>query len=179
MIGASRDPEAWGHVLLRNLLNGGFRGRIYAVNPRANEVLGMRCHRSVFEVPEEVDLAVIALPSSLVYDAVVECGEKGAKYAIVVSAGFGESSRSDLERKVVQAARARGMRIIGPNCMGIYSSHSDLVSTFTSLVPPMGGDLVCIPKRRCRHDRPGLGKGTWRWVQQVREHWKRVRPLHP
>ncbi|RWX73759.1 MAG: acetate--CoA ligase family protein [Candidatus Methanosuratincola verstraetei] len=138
VIGASRDPEAWGHVLLRNLLNGGFRGRIYAVNPRANEVLGIPCHRSVFELPEEIDLAVIALPSGLVYDAVVECGEKGAKYAIVVSAGFGESGRSDLERKVVQAARARGMRIIGPNCMGIYSSHSDLVSTFTSLVPPRG-----------------------------------------
>ncbi|MEN3037463.1 MAG: CoA-binding protein [Candidatus Methanosuratincola petrocarbonis] len=139
VVGASRDPEAWGHVLLRNLLNGGYCGKIYAVNPRADEVLGIRCHRSVTELPEGIDLAVIALPSSLVYDAVVECGERGVKFAIVVSAGFGESGHSDLERKVVQAARSRGVRIIGPNCMGVFSSNSDLVSTFTSLVPPKGG----------------------------------------
>ncbi len=120
-------------------MNGGFRGKIYAVNPRADEVLGIRCHKSVIELPEEIDLAVIALPSSLVYDAVVECGERGVKFAIVVSAGFGESGHSELERKVIQAAKARGIRVIGPNCMGVYSSHSDLVSTFTSLVPPKGG----------------------------------------
>ncbi|MDH7556259.1 MAG: CoA-binding protein, partial [Candidatus Methanosuratincola sp.] len=124
VVGASRDPEAWGHVLLRNLLNGGYCGKIYAVNPRADEVLGIRCHRSVTELPEGIDLAVIALPSSLVYDAVVECGERGVKFAIVVSAGFGESGHSDLERKVVQAARSRGVRIIGPNCMGVFSSNS-------------------------------------------------------
>lgn len=91
------------------------------------------------ELPEGIDLAVIALPSSLAYNAVIECGEKGVKFAIVVSAGFGESGRSELERKMVQEARARALRIIGPNCMGIYSSYSDLVSTFTSLVPPKGG----------------------------------------
>ncbi|MDI9609001.1 MAG: CoA-binding protein [Candidatus Verstraetearchaeota archaeon] len=139
VVGASRDPEAWGHVLLRNLLNGGFKGSIYAVNPKADEVLGIRCYRSVSELPGEVDLAVIALPNRLIYDTVVECGEVGVKFAIIISAGFGESGHFELERKIVQIARSLGVRIIGPNCMGIYSSHSDLVSTFTSLVPPKGG----------------------------------------
>lgn len=139
VIGASRDPESWGHAILRNLLGGGFRGIISAVNPNADRILGVRCYRSVSEIPESVDLAIIALPSRLVYGAVLECGLKQIPFIVIISAGFGEAGRKELEKSLVMAARSYGSRIIGPNCMGLFDSSSDLVATFTSLVPPKGG----------------------------------------
>ncbi len=129
VIGASRKPGKIGHEVLKNLLEGGFPGDIYPVNPKADEILGLRCYRSIKELPP-TDLAVICIPANAVISAVEECGERGVKGAIVISAGFSEIGRRDLEEKLVRTARKYNLRIIGPNCAGIMYTPSRLFASF-------------------------------------------------
>jgi len=139
--GASRDPAALGHIILKNLVSGGYGGKIYPVNPHAESILGMKCYRSVREVPGQVDLAIIAVPAGIVSAVLTECGEKKVPYAVIITAGFreaGEKGRT-LENEVLRVARENGIRIVGPNCMGVYNSYNNLTATFTSLVPKQGG----------------------------------------
>lgn len=141
IIGASRDTSAIGHIVLKNLLEGGFGGGIFPVNPQAEEILGLRCYPSILEVPSRVDLAIIVVPAPFVPAVLGECGEKGVANAIVITAGFRESGEKGraLEAEALAIARKKGIRIVGPNCMGLYSSRNNLTATFTSLVPPEGG----------------------------------------
>jgi len=141
IIGASRDTSAIGHIVLKNLINGGFGGAIFPVNPKADEILGMRCYRSILDVPSSVDLAIVVVPAPFAPAVIGECGEKRVPNAIVITAGFRESGEKGraLEAEVLKVAREKGIRIVGPNCMGLYSSRNNLTATFTSLVPPEGG----------------------------------------
>jgi acyl-CoA synthetase (NDP forming) len=139
--GASRDPSALGHIILKNLLGGGYAGKIFPVNPHAESILGMRCYSSVKEIPGRVDLAIIAVPAGIVSSVLMECGGKRIPYAVIITAGFreaGEKGRT-LENEVLRIAQDYGIRIVGPNCMGVYNSHNNLSATFTSLVPKQGG----------------------------------------
>ena len=90
IIGASRNPAKVGHTILRNAVKSGYKGKIYPINPKAKEILGIRCYKSILDVPDEVDLAVIAVPAPTVLDVAEECCEKGVKYLVVISAGFKE-----------------------------------------------------------------------------------------
>jgi acetyltransferase len=141
IIGTSRDPSGLGHIILKNLVNGGFGGGIFPVNPKADEILGLRCYPSVLDVPSSIDLAIIVVPAPLIPAILGECGEKGIPNAVVITAGFRESGERgrQLEAEVLRIARQKGIRIVGPNCMGLYSSRNNLTATFTSLVPPEGG----------------------------------------
>lgn len=141
IIGASRDASAIGHIILKNLINGGFAGGIFPVNPKAEEILGLRCYHSILDIPSPVDLAIVVVPAPFTPSVLGECGKKRIPNAIVITAGFRESGEKGkaLEAEALRVARQNGIRLVGPNCMGLYSSRNNLTATFTSLVPPEGG----------------------------------------
>jgi acetyl coenzyme A synthetase (ADP forming)-like protein len=128
VIGVSRNPKKIGHVIFRNFMNPKFKGKVYPVNPNAQDVLGEKCYKNVTDVPGKVDLAVIVVPAAGVADSLKECGKKGIKAAIIISGGFGEVGNRGLEDEVKKIAQKYNIRIIGPNCIGVYDAHS-LVDT--------------------------------------------------
>jgi acetyltransferase len=132
VIGATERPLSVGKSVLWNLISNRFGGTVYPVNPSHPSVLGIKSYPSIREVPETVDLAVIATPAKTVPGVIRECGEAGVRAAIVLSAGFkevGEAGR-ELERQILGHARHFGMRVIGPNCLGVMSPTSGLNATF-------------------------------------------------
>lgn len=142
VIGASTNPSKLGYAVLRNLVEGGYgqRGKIYPINPRADEILGYPVYPSVIDVPGDIDLAVIVVPYHLVPDILRTCGEKGIPAAIVISAGFREAGMEGLEREreLVAIAKEFHIRLIGPNCLGVMDTFSPLNATFAPDIPPSG-----------------------------------------
>ena len=140
IIGASRTPGKVGHTLLRNLMECGYGGEIYPINPHADEILGVKCYPTVLEVPGDVDLAVIAVPAPIVLEVAEECGRKGVKALIVISAGFREIGRegAERERRLLEIARRYGMRIQGPNCLGVIDTYTPLNLSFAPAMPRRG-----------------------------------------
>ncbi len=149
VIGASAKPGKVGNGVLVNLLYGsndqkerkfGFQGKIYPVNPGETEMLGLTAYHSVSQVPGDIDLACILVPAKFVPQALDECGAKGIKSAIIISAGFSEVGEEGkkLEAEVVRIARSYGMRVMGPNCLGILSLHENLNASFAPRMPPKG-----------------------------------------
>ncbi len=140
LIGASRDPNKVGHRILKNIIDGGFEGEIYPINPEAQELLGRKCYANIGDVPGTVDLAIICVPARVVPSVVEGCGRKGVKSLIVISAGFSETGRdgTTLERQLVQLCRNYGMRMQGPNCLGLVSVRGKLNASFASTNPPAG-----------------------------------------
>lgn len=142
VIGASRKPGKVGYELLKNLVEGGFSGRIYPVNPAADSVLGLKAYPSILDVDEKVDLTVVVVPSSLVPDVIQQCGEKGVGAVVIISAGFSEVGNRSLEEEVVRRAKRWGVRVIGPNCTGIINTHENLYATMESRVGK--GDIAFV-----------------------------------
>ncbi len=130
IVGASRKPGKIGYTILRNIIEYGYRGRVYPINPKADEILGLKAYPSVLKVPDEIDAAVIAVPSHIVLSVARECGEKGVKVLVVITAGFGEAGNVEAERELVRIARTYGMRILGPNIFGVAYTPSRLNATF-------------------------------------------------
>jgi len=124
VIGASRTPGTIGYMIVDNLLRNGFSGAIWPVNPRAASVHGVPAYPSVDQIPVAVDLAVIAVPKDLVADVAEQCGRKGVKSLVVITAGFKEvgGAGRDRELKLLEIARRHGMRVVGPNCLGVINS---------------------------------------------------------
>ncbi len=140
IIGASRTPGKVGNILTKNIVESGFTGNIWPINPNADEVLGLKCYASILEVPGEVDLAVIAIPAKGVSKVAEECGRKGVKALVVVSAGFKEIGREGalLENQLIEIGRKHGMRIQGPNCLGIIDTSTPINISFASAMPREG-----------------------------------------
>jgi acyl-CoA synthetase (NDP forming)/RimJ/RimL family protein N-acetyltransferase len=142
VIGASRSREKVGHVLIRNLVHGGFTGRVYAVNPEASAVSGVPAYPNVRDVPGPVDLAVIAVPAAAVTEVVLDCAAKGVQGLIVVSAGFAETGAEGRRRQLdlVRIARSNGMRVVGPNCIGVVNNDPafTLNASMASVLPLAG-----------------------------------------
>jgi len=138
VVGASGDPSKVGYAVFRNLL--AFPGRLYAVNPNRPEVQGKKTWPSLGALPEPVHLAVIAVPARLVPGIIGEAGRAGAKAAIVLSGGFGETGEAGkaLEREVLETARKYSLRILGPNCLGIMLPHQGVNTTFGPITPRAG-----------------------------------------
>lgn len=132
VVGASDRPDSVGGVILRNLIAGGFEGPLYAVNPKRDAIAGRPTHRSVDAIDEPFDLAVIATPPTSVVDVVTQCGRRGVAAAIVVTAGFREVGPEGrrLEDRVLAAARQTGLRILGPNCLGLLRPDVHVNATF-------------------------------------------------
>ena len=142
VIGASREPEKLGYNVLHNIVQYGYaeRGAVYPINPNAKEILGLKCYPSVLVVPEAIDLAVIVIPSKQVLNALVECGEKGVKGVVIISAGFREMGQEgwQREREIVSVARRYGMRLVGPNCLGLIDTIARLNASFAVGMPRQG-----------------------------------------
>ena len=134
IVGASSDPKKFGGRALKFCLERGFRGVLYPVNASSDEVQGVRAYRSIADLPQAPDIAVIAVPAPQVLEALVAAGERGAGIAIVYGAMFAESGAEGRARQqeLVAVARRHGMRLIGPNCMGVISLRSGFVASFTT-----------------------------------------------
>lgn len=137
VVGASRDPMKLGYVLLDNIVRARFPGPVYPVNPSAESVLGLRTYARLDDIPGPVDLAVITVPAAAVGDVIDDCARKGVRAAVVITAGFRETGPAGLarERDIVQRARAGGLRIIGPNSLGIINTFTSLNATFAESAP--------------------------------------------
>ena len=140
VIGASEDPGSVGRTLLWNLVSSPFGGMVFPVNPRRPSVLGIKAYPSIAEVPEAVDLAVVATPARTVPGIIEQCGQAGVRSAIVISAGFKEVGPEgvELERQVVENARKAGMRVIGPNCLGLMCPPTGLNASFAAAMARPG-----------------------------------------
>jgi acetyltransferase len=140
VIGATEAEHSVGKTLTLNLLNSSFKGKIFLINKKRDSIFNNRCYPSVSDVPGAIDLAVIATPAKTIPDIVRECGEKGIKAAIVISAGFKETGEQGmaLEKKVLEIAEEYAMRIIGPNCLGLMNPHWELNASFSAGMPKKG-----------------------------------------
>ena len=142
VIGASRKPATIGYQILENLVRHGFAGAVYPVNPTADAVHSIRAYPSVEAIADEVDLAVIVVPKQHVCGAAEACGRKGVKGLVVISAGFAEIGGSGVERQtaLMDIVRRYGMRLVGPNCMGVLNTAPDrsMNATFAPTMPPAG-----------------------------------------
>lgn len=137
-IGASNDPEKWGYRILANLIDGGYQGKIYPVNPRRGEILGWQVYATVADIPETPDMAVIVVPPQHVAGAVRECVGKGTQAGIVITAGFAETGDEKLEQEFVDIARKGGMVLVGPNSQGIINTEAKLYPQMPPLFPKPG-----------------------------------------
>jgi acyl-CoA synthetase (NDP forming) len=135
VIGASESPGKLGHEILRNLVDGGFPGALYPINPKSERILGLECCKNVKEIPGAVDLAVVIIPARLVPQAIQDCGEKGIKGAIVISGGFSEAGPEGevLQAALQKAAHDYGVRVIGPNCQGVNHPYHPLCASWPLL----------------------------------------------
>lgn len=142
VIGASRDPASVGGALFRNLLRWGFTGTLYPVNRSANSIAGVRAYPGVTELPESPELAFIAVPAEHVLEVARQCGEAGVRALCVLTAGFAETGAEGRANQIelVNICRASGMRLVGPNCMGLVNTSSNvrLLGTFAPVEPPAG-----------------------------------------
>ncbi|MBA2952422.1 GNAT family N-acetyltransferase [Nocardioides sp. MAH-18] len=142
VIGASRRQETIGQALVRNLITGDFAGRVYAVNPTSSAVSGLPTYKSVTDIPDDVDVAIVAVPAESVQEVVLDCAAKGVHGLVVVSAGFAETGEEGRvrQRKLVGLSRSYGLRLIGPNCLGIINTDAkvSLNASLSPLMPPRG-----------------------------------------
>jgi acetyl coenzyme A synthetase (ADP forming)-like protein len=142
VVGASRQDGSVGHSLLTNLIGSRFQGIIYPVNPKAQGVLGIKCYPSVTAIPDEVDLAVVVVPSPIVASVLEECGKKNIKGAVVITAGFKEIGGKgvELEREVQNIIQQYEMALVGPNCLGVINTDplSSMNATFGTQMPKAG-----------------------------------------
>jgi acetyl coenzyme A synthetase (ADP forming)-like protein len=139
VIGASNEAGKIGNSVMRNLVNGGYRGEIYPINPKADEIMDRKAFRSIADVPGDVDVAVFAIPAKFVPAALEEVGAKGVAGAILIPSGFGETGNHELQDEVVAIARKHGVRILGPNIYGYYYTPENLSATFCTPYDVKGG----------------------------------------
>ncbi|MEM2094476.1 MAG: CoA-binding protein, partial [Candidatus Bathyarchaeia archaeon] len=140
VIGASREPGKVGYEILRNVLTSGYRGEVYPINPNATEIQGIKCYRSVLDVPGQIDLGIVTLPANLVSRIASEAAEKGLRGLVIISAGFKEAGGdgAKLEREVVDICRKAGIRVLGPNCLGFIDTATPLNASFAPNMPRKG-----------------------------------------
>lgn len=144
VLGASRKPDKVGHAFVANLLRSGFQGQIVPVNPQADEILGLKCYPSLEAYGGQIDLGIIVVPPPAVKDAIQSCIRAGARYVTVITAGFKEvgAEGAALEEELVSLCRSQGVRLMGPNCLGILNTHHRMNATFAPTVPPPGNISV-------------------------------------
>ncbi len=146
VVGASSNPDKLGYVLLKNILDYGFKGEIHPVNPGGGEILGLPVKPSLEAVGEPVDLVLISIPAPGVPDVIRQAGELGCKNAVVLSSGFGEmgGAGEKAQKAIETVCRRTGLRVLGPNCMGVYNNTDDLNGTYFWELPRIKGNVSFI-----------------------------------
>jgi acetyl coenzyme A synthetase (ADP forming)-like protein len=130
VIGASSEDGKIGNSVMKNLVNGGYQGKIYPINPKADEILGYKAYASVKDIPGTVDVAVFAIPAKFVAAALVECGEKEIPGAVLIPSGFAETGNEEGQREIQAIGRKYNVRLMGPNIYGFYYTPKNLCATF-------------------------------------------------
>jgi acetyl coenzyme A synthetase (ADP forming)-like protein len=130
VIGASAENGKIGNSVMKNLINGGYKGEIYPIHPKADEILGKKVYKSVKDVPGEVDIAVFAIPANFVAAALTECGEKKVVGAILIPSGYAETGNMEGQEEIQAIGQKYGIRLMGPNIYGFYYTHANLCATF-------------------------------------------------
>ncbi|MHA1707376.1 MAG: acetate--CoA ligase alpha subunit [Promethearchaeota archaeon] len=138
VIGASSKPGKVGNIVLKNIIDSNFSGNIYPINPNCDSILGLKVYKSVFDVPEEIDIAIFVIPSTKVLSIAEDCGKKGVKGLIVITAGFKEIGGEGIkrEKRLIEIAKKYNMRVIGPNCLGFICSNYN--GSFATETPKKG-----------------------------------------
>jgi len=140
VIGASETRGKLGNDVMRNIVDSGFDGRIYPINPKGGDIIGHQVFRSVKDISGDVDVAIIVIPAKFVLESVEECGEKGVRALVIISAGFKEVGHegNEAEKQIIDTAEKYGMVVQGPNCLGIINTHSPYNGSFSAGTPAKG-----------------------------------------
>lgn len=138
VVGASATPGKIGYSVVNNLLKDGYKGAIYPINHKEKEILGLKCYAEIADVPGEIDSAIMCVPASAMVEVTEECGKKGVKGMIVITSGFSEVGRKDLEEEIVRIAHQYGMRVLGPNIVGSLSNSDKFNGSFAPCLPLPG-----------------------------------------
>jgi len=145
IVGASRAPEKIGNVIVKNMISSGYTGKIYPVNPKEEEIEGLKCYPSVERTPEPAELAVLSVPASRTIEMAEMCGRCGVHNLIVITAGFKETGKEglEMERALLEICRKYKMRLLGPNCVGLMDTHSPINASFAAGFP-LKGEIAFI-----------------------------------
>jgi len=152
VIGATKNPDKAGNVIFRNFAanksRGIFKGNIYPINPNEESILGFKCYPSITEIREELDLIIIVVPAKIVPTIMEEAAAKRVKTAIIISSGFKEIGNADLEEQIVATAKKGGIRILGPNCLGVFYSRTGVDTLFLpeTKVLTSGDEIIATPR---------------------------------
>ncbi|MEN6529915.1 MAG: acetate--CoA ligase family protein [Anaerolineaceae bacterium] len=138
VVGASATPGKIGYSVVNNLIKDGYKGAIYPINHKEKEILGLKCYAEIADVPGEIDSAIMCVPASAMVEVTEECGKKGVKGLIVITSGFSEVGRKDLEEEIVRIAHQYGMRVLGPNIVGSLSNSDKFNGSFAPCLPLPG-----------------------------------------
>lgn len=140
VIGAAREEGKVGRIIFDNIINSGYKGKLFPVNLKADKISGIKCYHSVLDIPGDLDLAIIVIPVQFVLQVLEECSKKNTKWVIVISAGFKETGieGAKRERQLIEKAKDYGIRILGPNCLGIIDTECPINATFSPHMPPRG-----------------------------------------
>jgi acyl-CoA synthetase (NDP forming) len=142
VFGASNREGSVGNAVITNIILGKFTGKVFPINPSSDNILGLKCYKSIFDIKYQIDLAVIVTPSNTVPQIIEDCGNKGVKAAVIISAGFKETGKEgrQLEEKIKEIAKRHDMRLIGPNCIGYINTNPSisLNASFTKGMPKPG-----------------------------------------
>jgi acetyltransferase len=163
VIGASRKTGKVGYEVLKNIIESGFKGKIFPVNPKAEEILGQKCYSSVLKIPDVIDLGVIIIPAAFVPKVVEEAGKKGIKALIIISAGFREvgGEGTKLEDEIINICKKYNIRVLGPNCLGILNAFAPINISFAPTMPKKG-------KAAFISQSGALGTAVLDWIQDQR-----------
>ncbi len=141
VIGASREEGKVGRTVLESIIDSKFKGKIYPINPKCDEIEGIKCYKSILDVEGDVDLVVIVIPAKYVLNVMDECHKKNVKAAIIISAGFKETGKAgaELEKELVKKAKEYHIRVLGPNCLGMINTTCPINASFSPGMPYEGG----------------------------------------
>ena len=152
VVGASRRIMKAGHIIFKNFVDnkrrGIFKGELYPINPHEKTILGYKCYPSITEIEEEIELVVMVVPAGVVPEIMEDSASKGVKVAVIISAGFSEVGKHKLEEEVKTIAKNAGIRVLGPNCLGVYDSHTgvDMLFLPETKVLTTGDVMVATPR---------------------------------
>lgn len=138
IIGASSREKTVGNDVVKNLVNQGYAGKIYPINPKIDELYGLKVYHDIKDLDQKIDLVVVAIPAKFVASAIDEAASKGAQAAIVISAGFKEAGNLALEQELAATCRRHGIILVGPNCLGVINAEHKMNASFAAIMPEVG-----------------------------------------